>query len=131
LRAEDNRNAASSGHKIVLAIIGGVRRAESFSPRGRQNIPHLVSDLLPNSLFYLHARNEGVTAHFNSIASILTGNWQRLDDWGNQAPVSATLFELYRKQLRADAGDTWLVASNKALTSRMTLLPAGRAYETT
>lgn len=40
LRAEDNRSAASPGHNIVLAIIGVVRRAESFSPRGRQNIPH-------------------------------------------------------------------------------------------
>jgi hypothetical protein len=100
-----------------VAIIGGIRRAESFSPEGLQYIPHLTSDLGPNSLLYLHVRNEGVTAHFNSISSILTGNWQRLDDWGIQAPASPTLFEQYRKQLRAGAEGTWLVASNKALTS--------------
>jgi hypothetical protein len=119
LHAQDYRTAAGSGHKVIVVIIGGVRREETFSPEGLQNIPHLASDLMSNSLFYLHCRNEGVTAHFNSISSILTGNWQRLDDWGNQAPTSPTLFELYRKRLRVEAGDTWLIASNKALTSKI------------
>jgi hypothetical protein len=118
-RAARNREVAGSGHKVVVAIIGGIRRAESFAPEGLQYIPHLVSDLGPNSVLYLHARNEGVTAHFNAISSILTGNWQRVDDWGNQAPSTPTLFEQYRKSAHADAGDAWVVASNKALTSRI------------
>jgi hypothetical protein len=118
-RAAQNRKSPGSAHKVVVAIVGGIRRAESFSPEGLQYIPHLVSDLGPDSLLYLHARNDGVTAHFNAISSILTGNWQRVDDWGNQAPATPTLFEQYRKNLRAEAGDTWLVASNKALTSRI------------
>jgi hypothetical protein len=116
-RAASGRSMAGSDHKVVIAIIGGIRRSESFSPEGLQYIPHLTTDLGPNSVLYFHARNEGVTAHFNAISSILTGNWQRLDDWGNQAPSSPTLFEQYRKSLRVNAEDTWMVASNKALTS--------------
>lgn len=116
-RAAESRAVAGTEHKVVVAIIGGIRRVESFSPEGLQYIPHLTLDLGPNSLLYLHARNEGVTAHFNSISSILTGNWQRLDDWGNQPPTTPTLFEQYRKHLHVGAGDTWLVASNKALTN--------------
>jgi hypothetical protein len=106
-----------SGHKVVVVVIGGVRRDETFSAEGRANIPHLTGDLLPISLFYPHARNEGVTAHFNAISSILTGNWQRVDDWGKLAPTTPTLFEQYRKGLGMDRSDTWVVASNKALTS--------------
>jgi len=117
-RAEQGpRAAAGSGHKVVVVVIGGVRRDETFSPEGAVNIPHLSSDLLPKSLFYHHARNEGVTAHFNAISSILTGNWQRVDDWGKLAPTSPTLFEQFRKGLHVDRSDTWVVASNKALTS--------------
>ena len=67
--------------------------------------------------FSTHARNEGVTAHFNAISSILTGNWQRVDDWGKLAPTTPTLFEQFRKGLHVDRSDTWVVASNKALTS--------------
>src|ERR1700758_4142249 len=75
MRAE-KRSATESDNKVILVVIGGVRRAETFSRDGLENIPHLTQDLLPQSLFYAHARNEGVTAHFNAISSILTGNWQ-------------------------------------------------------
>jgi hypothetical protein len=117
-RAHQNlHGAADPGHKVVLVIIGGVRHAESFSPEGLVNIPHLSADLLPKALFYPRARNEGVTAHFNAISSILTGNWQRVDDWGKLAPTTPTVFEQFRKRLRVDRSETWVVASNKALTS--------------
>jgi len=110
------RAAAGSGHKVVLVVIGGVRRDETFSAEGMVNIPHLSTDMLPKALFYRHARNEGVT-HFNAISSILTGNWQHVDDWGKLAPTTPTLFEQFRKGLKVDRSATWVVASNKALTS--------------
>jgi hypothetical protein len=117
-RAHQNlHGAADPGHKVVVVIPGGVRHAESFSPEGLVNIPHLAGDLLPKALFYPRVRNEGVTAHFNAISSILTGNWQRVDDWGKLAPTTPTLFEQFRKRLRVDRSETWVVASNKALTS--------------
>jgi hypothetical protein len=109
--------AVGSGHKVVLVVVGGVRRDETFSPEGLVNIPHLSADLLPQSLFYPHAHNEGVTAHFNAISSILTGNWQHVDGWGKLAPTTPTLFEQFRKGLHVDRSDAWVVASNKALTS--------------
>jgi hypothetical protein len=109
--------AADPGHKVVVVIIGGVRQAETFSPEGLGNIPHLSADLLPKALFYPRVRNEGVTAHFNAISSILTGNWQRVDDWGKLAPTTPTVFEQFRKRIHVDRSETWVVASNKALTS--------------
>ena len=109
--------AADPGHKVVVVILGGVRHTETFSPEGLVNIPHLAGDLLPKALFYPRVRNEGVTAHFNAISSILTGNWQRVDDWGKLAPTTPTVFEQFRKRLRVDRSETWVVASNKALTS--------------
>ena len=115
-----------SGQRVVVVIFGGVRRQETFSPEGFENVPHLSEDLLPQSLFYPNARNEGVTAHFNAISSILTGNWQRVDDWGKLAPTTPTLFEHFRKRLGAAQSDTWIVASNKALSN---LIGASSAAE--
>ena len=117
-RADERHLAGTdSDHKVLVVIIGGVRRAETFSREGLSNIPHLATDLLPKALFYPHARNEGVTAHFNAISSILTGNWQRVDDWGKLAPTTPTIFEQFRKERQIDRSETWVVASNKALTS--------------
>jgi len=106
-----------SGERVVLVIFGGVRRAETFSPEGIGNIPHLSGEMVRAGLLFADVRNEGVTAHFNAISSILTGNWQRVDDWGKLAPTTPTLFEFFRKQLRVAQSDTWVIASNKALTS--------------
>ena len=71
---------------------------------------------MPQSVFYPNIRNEGITSHFNTTASILTGNWQRVDAWGKLRPTTPTIFEFLRKDSGLAAKDVWLVSSNKALT---------------
>jgi len=70
-------------------------------------------------------RNDGVTSHFNSISSILTGNRQRVDDWRNSPPASPTLFEYARRQSGLPGSEVWMVASNKALTSQISASSVG------
>jgi len=74
--------------KVVLVTCGGMRREDTFADSGFSNIPHLNRDLLPQSVFYPFLHNSGVTSHFNTISSVLTGNWQRLDDWGKTPPAA-------------------------------------------
>ena len=105
--------------RLIVVVPGGVRRQETFSETGKKNIPHLYQDMLPSAVFYSSVRNEGVTSHFNSISSIVTGNWQRVDDWGMQPPSTPTLFEYARKQLGLDPGEVWLISSNKVVTDQI------------
>jgi hypothetical protein len=58
-----------------------------------------------------------VLSHFNSSASILTGQWQRVDDFGFQPPASPTVFESFRKQREASAMNAWVIATNKSFAS--------------
>jgi hypothetical protein len=106
----------TAGHKVVVLISGGVRRQETFSAGGTVNIPHLSGTLLEQSVFYPNIRNAGITSHFNSTSSILTGNWQRVDAWGNLRPTTPTIFEFLRKDAGLAARDAWLISSNKALS---------------
>ena len=104
-------------HKVILVTFGGgVRYSETFAPEGLHNIPRLV-ELRPQGFFFQNCVNAGVLSHFNSTASIITGNWQRVDDFGFQPPASATLFEAYRRQFRAGPLDTWIIATNKSFAS--------------
>jgi hypothetical protein len=105
--------------KVIIVACGGIRRAETFLNTGLGNIPHLYHDLLPESVFFPFIRNVGVTSHYNTISSILTGNWQRLDDWGKTAPASPTFFEYLRKRMGLSQDNAWLISSNKALTNRI------------
>ena len=105
--------------KVIIVACGGIRRAETFLDTGLGNIPHLYRELLPQSVFYPFLRNAGATSHYNTISSILTGTWQRLDDWGKTPPASPTLFEYLRKRMELTQDYAWLISSNKALTSRI------------
>ncbi|HEY3739739.1 MAG TPA: hypothetical protein VGL53_07840 [Bryobacteraceae bacterium] len=120
------RHLAAAGTKptrpakrVVLMTIGGIRRQESFSTGGIQHIPKLYGDMLPQSLFYPYVVNEGVTSHFNTISSILTGTWQHVDDWGSQKPMDPTLFHYLQTQQKTGPNDTWVVTSNKQLTANI------------
>jgi hypothetical protein len=120
-------NAPADAPKVIVLTCGGIRAAETFSEGGLRNIPHLYSDLLPRGAFYPVVRNDGVTSHYNTISSILTGTWQRVDDWGKTPPASPTIFEYLRKRHLTPSSDTWLISSNKALTSQIAA-SSDRAY---
>jgi hypothetical protein len=123
--------SAGAGRKVVILTCGGIRREDTFAESGFHNIPHLYRDLLPQSTFYPFVRNAGVTSHYNTVSSVVSGNWQRLDDWGKTPPSSPTLFEYLRKRMGLRQDQTWLISSNKALTSRIgasTVREFGPAY---
>ena len=119
LAGQPSSASSSDDRKVIIVACGGVRRAETFLNTGLGNIPHLYHDLLPRSVFYPLMRNAGVTSHYNTISSILTGSWQRLDDWGMTPPANPTFFEYLRKRMELSQDHAWFISSNKALTSRI------------
>lgn len=113
---EPAKQAASSNKVIIVTFGGGVRYAETFAPEGLHNIPRLV-ELQPQGHFFKSCINAGVLSHFNSTASILTGNWQRVDDFGYQPPAGPTIFESFRKGAGAGPMDAWAIATNKSFST--------------
>ncbi len=116
LLGQELKRRGSSNNVIIVTFGGGVRYAETFAPEGLGNIPRLVA-MRREGFFFNHCSNLGVLSHFNSTASILTGNWQRVDDFGFQPPAGPTLFEYYRKLTGAGPLDAWAVATNKSFAS--------------
>jgi hypothetical protein len=105
----DNQHRA-----IVVTFGGGVRWEDTFAPEGWPNIPHLVSDLVPQGLFYPETRYEGLTGHFNATGALVTGCLQNVDAYGNEAPTTPTVFECFRKERGLPPEETWVIASNKS-----------------
>lgn len=116
---------AESARKVIIVTFGGgVRYNETFSGDGLRNIPRLAG-LRGEGRFFRDCRNLGVLSHYNSTASILTGQWQRVDDFGFQPPASATLFEAYRQQRKAGPMDAWAICTNKSFSSIGAAVGAG------
>src|ERR1700730_15641462 len=116
LHAQESVARGASNKIIIVTFGGGVRYSETFAPEGLRNIPRLVT-LRPEGYFFKNCINSGVLSHFNSTASILTGNLQRVDDFGFEPPAGPTLFEYYRKQSGTGPLDAWAIATNKSFAS--------------
>ena len=99
---------------IVVTFGGGVRYEDTLAPEGWINIPHLASELVPQGLVYPTARYEGLTGHFNSTGALVTGSRQNVDAYGSEAPVTPTIFELFRKEHALPPEEAWVIATNKS-----------------
>jgi hypothetical protein len=99
---------------IVVTFGGGVRYEDTLAPEGWVNIPHLATEIVPQGLVYPVARYEGITGHFNSTGALVTGCRQDVDAYGSEAPVTPTIFELFRKELALPPDEAWVIATNKS-----------------
>jgi hypothetical protein len=115
---------------IVVTFGGGVRYEDTLARDGWVNIPHLASDLVPQGIVFPAARHEGLTGHFNSTGALVTGSRQNVDAYGSEAPVTPTIFELFRKERALPPEETWVVATNKSfgLMGGSKLRPFGDPY---
>lgn len=103
-------------HVIIVTFGGGTRFQDTLAPEGWQNIPRLTQDLIPQGLLYPTALNQGITGHFNSTASLVTGNWQNVDSFGREKPSTPTLFEYLRRERKLPPEETWVIATNKSFS---------------
>ncbi len=95
---------------IVVTFGGGARDQETFAPEGQENIPHLISELAPQSSFFTHVTNHGILGHYVATASLTTGVYETLNNFSAVPPEHPTIFEYFRKGLGRPASDTWVVA---------------------
>jgi hypothetical protein len=95
---------------VVVTFGGGARDQETFAPEGQENIPHLLSELAPQSSFYTHMMNQGILGHYVATASLATGVYETLNNFSVTPPEHPTVFEYFRKDLNRPASNTWVVA---------------------
>ena len=95
---------------VVITFGGGARDQETFAPEGRENIPHLIKELIPQSAFFTQVVNRGILGHYVATASLTTGVYETVNNFASLPPEHPTVFEYFRKDLRRPASDAWVVA---------------------
>ncbi len=100
----------SAPKTVVVTFGGGARDDETFAEDGQKNIPHLLKELLPQGTFFAQVVNAGILGHYVATASIVTGTYERFDNFIAQPPPNPTLFEYFRKGLRRPSTDAWVIA---------------------
>jgi hypothetical protein len=95
---------------VVVTFGGGARDDETFMPDGQENIPHLLSELIPQATFFSQVVNRGILGHYVATASIVTGVYETFNNFAPVPPDNPTVFEYFRKDLKRPATDCWVVA---------------------
>jgi hypothetical protein len=95
---------------VVVTFGGGARDDETFMPDGQENIPHLLTELLPQATFFTNVVNKGILGHYVATASIVTGVYETFNNFAAVSPNNPTVFEYFRKDLKRPATDAWVVA---------------------
>jgi hypothetical protein len=103
--------ASPSKRKVVVVTFGGgARDQETFMIEGQENIPHLMSELIPQSSFFTQVINRGILGHYVATASLATGVYETFNNFAAVSPESPTVFEYFRKDLKRPSSDAWVVA---------------------
>jgi hypothetical protein len=103
--------AAVPGRKaVVVTFGGGARDEETFMPDGQENIPQLLTSLIPRATFFSQVVNKGILGHYVATASLATGAYETFNNFAAVPPDRPTVFEYFRKDLRRPALDAWVVA---------------------
>ncbi len=95
---------------VVVTFGGGARDEETFMPQGQENIPLLLSELLPRATFYTQVVNRGILGHYVATASLATGVYETFDNFAAVPPQYPTAFEYFRRDRKRPASDAWVVA---------------------
>ncbi len=101
---------------VVVTFGGGARDEETFMPDGQENIPHLLSDLIPQGTFFSQVVNRGILGHYVATASIATGVYETFNNFATTSPINPTVFEYFRKDLRRPAADAWVIAPSNGFS---------------
>jgi hypothetical protein len=106
------RAAASSAKRKVVVVTfgGGARDQETFMLEGQENIPHMMSELIPQASFFTQVVNHGILGHYVATASLATGVYETFNNFAAVSPESPTVFEYFRKDLKRPSSDAWVVA---------------------
>jgi hypothetical protein len=95
---------------VVVTFGGGARDDETFMPDGRENIPHLLGELLPRATFFTQVVNQGILGHYVANASLATGAYETINNFVAAPPEHPTVFEYFRKDLQRPSSDAWVIA---------------------
>jgi hypothetical protein len=103
--------ALPKGQKaVVVTFGGGTRDEETFMPQGRENIPRLLKEFIPQGTFFTQVINRGILGHYVATASLTTGVYETFNNFAAVPPSNPTVFEYFRKDLNRQASDAWVVA---------------------
>ncbi|MDA3912006.1 MAG: alkaline phosphatase family protein [Bacteroidales bacterium] len=100
---------------VIVIVIDGPRYSETWGDSSHQNIPRLSNQLSKLGVINTQFYNDGPTYTLAGHTSITTGNYQEIDNSGNELPMNPSFFQYWNEQYFDSIENSWIVASKDKL----------------
>jgi hypothetical protein len=100
---------------IFVVIMDGPRYSETWGDPAHQYIPHMANDLAKQGIIYTQFYNDGPTYTNAGHSAITTGNYQEINNSGQELPQNPSLLQYWLKQYSQDNNKAWVITSKDKL----------------
>lgn len=107
-------NTTFKTKNVLIVVFDGARYSETWGDATHNHIPGIARELAPKGCVYTRFYNNGPTYTTAGYAALLTGNYQEIDNNGQESPVNPSVLQLWEKKGR-DKPAAWIITSKKKL----------------
>lgn len=99
---------------VIIVVIDGPRYSETWGDYTKQNIPQRYN-LYGQGVLLGNFKNNGTTNTDSGHDAICTGNYENLENWGQQIPQYPSIFQSWLKSSGKPSEKAWVIASKDKL----------------
>ena len=106
--------APAKTKNVIIVIMDGARYSETWGDPSHTNIPRMAA-LASQGVVCTSFWNAGQTVTVAGHTAITTGNYQVINNGGQELPASPSIFQYYRSNFLVAPEDAWVFASKDKL----------------
>ena len=107
--------AQTIAKRVILAVIDGPRRTETWDEPTRQYIPKQAKELAPQGTLYVDFRNSGFTYTNSGHGALVNGFYQQIENGGHEMLARPGLFQRFLRATGKGPEAAWLITSKDKL----------------
>lgn len=100
---------------VIIVVVDGPRYTETWGDSSHQYQPRRANELAQEGVIYSNFYNNGVTFTNPGHTAIATGNYQELNNSGQELPQNSSIFQHWLKDSGEDSTKAWLITSKDKL----------------
>lgn len=99
---------------VFIVVMDGSRYSESWGGTNQDNIPN-IRKLAGEGVMCTNFYNDGQTLTVSGHTAMTTGNYQIINNMGQDIPAMPSVFQYYLSQFSKPAEDAWIISSKDKL----------------
>lgn len=102
---------------VIVVVIDGARYSETWGDTLHQYIPYFANEISKTGIVNTNFYNNGQTYTLAGHCSLSTGNYQEINNSGNENPYFPSIFQYWNYHKYEKANLSWIISSKDKLES--------------